>query len=86
MLKKAAPIILSVALSIGGSIALAGQSAIDQKKKVQPATSAQKVNKPSQSASKASTVKNSQAVNASKKINLTNERTIIQRKGPGHVA
>lgn len=86
MLKKATPIVLSVALSLGGSMALAGQSTVDQKTKVEPVTATQNVSKPSQGSSKKSAQKDTPAVNVSKKIELTSDRKIIQRKGPGHVA
>ncbi len=86
LIKKATPIVLSVALSLGASTAMAGQSSVDQVKKVHPQTAAQKVSKPAQTAPKATAPKNSQAVSASKKIELTSDRAIIQRKGPGHVA
>jgi len=85
MLKKATPIIVSVALSLGASTALAGQAMVKQKT-VPPASTAQKVNPAPKGTTKVSATQNPQIVKSSKKIELTEDRAIIQRKGPGHVA
>ncbi len=87
MLKKTTPIIVSAALALGSTIALADPSTVEQGKKVQQKTTApQNVSQPSQIAPKPDTIENSQAEKASQKIKLTTDRKLIQRKGPGHVA
>ncbi len=87
MIKKSTPVILSVALCLGSSMALADQNLINSKKKIAPqAVSAQKRNKIAKKGVNKTALKNNQAENAAKKIELTSDRKIIQRKGPGHVA
>ena len=86
MLKKATPLVLSVALSLGASNALAGQSVVNPQKAIPPAVKDQPARQVSKSTTPAPAAGNPQAVKAAKKIELTKERAIIQRKGPGHVA
>ena len=85
MLKKATPIVVSVALSFGASTAMAGQKIVT-KKPVPPTATAQSANAAAKGPAQVSTAQNPQAVKAAKKIELTKDRVIIQRKGPGHVA
>jgi len=85
MLKKAISIFVSVALSFCASTALAGQKTIS-KKKIPPAATAPEIKPAPAGASTAPAAQSAQAVKASKKIQLTKDRAIIQRKGPGHVA
>ena len=85
MLKKATPIVVSVALSLGASTAIAGQKMVDAQT-APPAATVQKANTTPKAPSQASTVQNPQAAQSAKKIALTKDRAIIQRKGPGHVA
>ena len=85
MLKKAISIFVSVAVSLFAFTALAGQKVAPQKT-VPPAAAVPKGNPALKGTSPAPAAQSPQAVQNAKKIELTKDRAIIQRKGPGHVA